>query len=246
MTRPASPVVLLNKTYEPEDLCAPAVRAVARRLRWYARRLFLRGVPFAVNGILRRRFYVRRFKMWEYARGLAFAQVTPGMRVLDFGGGATLPVLYLAEQGCDVVSVDINQQFVDYTNGFARAHGVRLSATSHNLATSPIPTTWGTFDRIYSFCVFEHLSKPAQHPTMRKLAGLLRPGGVLVITFDFGPDAPSEWPVRAVDDVHRLVKATGLRLLGNAEFVDAGRRFVLDKRYPSARFTMGAVFLTAG
>jgi len=237
--------VSINKTYEDDDLLAPEVRETARRLSRYARRLFLRGIPFAVNGVLRRRFYVRKFKMWEYARGLAYAGIKPGMRILDFGGGATLPVFYLAELGCEVLSVDINQRFIDYTNAFASRRKIRLSASSRNLIESPVPPEWGQFDRILSFCVIEHLPKHAQIPMMKTLAGLLRSGGMLVITFDFGPTAPSEWPLRTLDDVHELIRGSGLRPIGNADFHNAGRFFTIDKRFPSSPFTLGSLFLTA-
>jgi protein-L-isoaspartate O-methyltransferase len=235
----------LNKTYEGEDLRPLEVRGMARQLSRYARRLFLRGIPFAVNGVLRRRFYVRKFKMWEYARGLAYAGIKPGMRILDFGGGATLPVFYLAEQGCDVMSVDINERFTEYTKAYAKRRGLRLSANSVNLVTTRVPPEWGTFDRILSFCVIEHLPKEAQAPMMNTLAGLLRPGGMLVITFDFGPQAPSEWPLRTLDDVNELIRASGLRPVGNKEFHNANRFFTIDKRFPDSPFTLGSLFLTA-
>ena len=241
---PRAAGLLLNKTYEEADFLEPDVDAMARKLRWYARRLFLRGIPFGVNGVIRRRFYIRRFKMWEYARGLAYSRIAPGMRVLDFGGGATLPVFYLAERGCEVMSVDINRQFVDATNALAARRGWKLSANLTNLCEAPAPPEWGTFDRVLSFCVIEHLPRAAQIPTMKKLAGLLRPGGIMVVTFDFGPDAPSEWPLRSREDVDELLRSTGLRPIGNASFLPVERYFPLDKRHPHAKFTMGSLFLT--
>jgi 2-polyprenyl-3-methyl-5-hydroxy-6-metoxy-1,4-benzoquinol methylase len=233
----------LNKTYEPDDLCDPSIRACARRLSRYARRMFFRGEPFAVNGVLRRRFYVRQFKMWEYARGLACADITSGMRVFDFGGGATLPVFYLAEQGCEVVSVDINQRFINYTNDFARRHHVKLTGSSVNLCDQPPAPEWGSFDRVISFCVIEHVPQAMHARIMRTLASLLRPGGVFVLTFDYGHEAPSEWPIRSAADVERLVQASGLHVMGET-FTAAQPVFALDKRHPTARFTMGSVFLT--
>jgi SAM-dependent methyltransferase len=236
--------MLLNKTYETDDLREPEARAMAGRLNRYARRLFLRNVPFAVNGVLRRRFYLRRFKMWEYARALAYAPAAPAMRVFDFGGGATLPLFFLAEQGCEVVSVDINRWFAEYTNDVAARRGLRLTASSRNLChESPLPE-WGTFDRIYSFCVIEHLPKEAQGPALRTLAGLLRPGGMLAFTFDYGAEAPSEWPIRTLEELAQLLDASGLRPMGNAAFHVADERHVIDKRHPEAPFTLGSLFLT--
>jgi SAM-dependent methyltransferase len=235
---------LVNKTYAPADLEESIVRDQARSLSRYALKMFFRGVPFAVNGVLRRRLYVRKHKMWEYARGLAISQIKPPMRVLDFGGGATLPVLYLAELGCDVVSVDINQRFTDFANTFAMRHGLHLTGSAHDLVTLPAPEEWGAFDRIISFSVMEHLPRDAQSHMMKTLAGLLRPGGILVVTFDFGPQAPCEWALRTLQDVDRLVGASGLRLIGNTAFQSSDLFFTLDKRFPEASFTFGSLFLT--
>jgi SAM-dependent methyltransferase len=234
----------INKTYEPADLDEPIVRNQARALSGYALKMGLRGAPFALNGVLRRRFYVRKHKMWEYARGLAISQIEPAMRVLDFGGGSTLPVFFLAELGCDVVSVDINQQFIDYANTFAARHGLHLTGSAHDLVTSPVPADWGTFDRIISFSVIEHLHKDAQVPMMKTLAGLLRPGGIMAVTFDFGPQAPSGWPLRTLQDVDLLAKESGLRMIGNTDFQSTNHFFTIDKRFPHAKFTFGSLFLT--
>jgi protein-L-isoaspartate O-methyltransferase len=236
---------LYNTTCDLADLDKPAVREAARALTRCARRLFVRNTPFAVNGVLRRRFYVRRHKLWEYARGLAYGDVRPPMRVLDFGGGATLPVFYLAEQGCDVTTVDVNRRFVDYTNDYAARRGGRLMASSVDLCVEPAPSAWAPFDRILSFCVLEHLPAERQAGVMKTLAGLLRPGGIMALTFDFGRDAPSEWPLRTMADVEQVIAATGLTLLGNRTFHDTGQRFTLDKRHPEAKFTIGSLFLTA-
>jgi len=234
----------INKTYEPADLDERHVKTQARALSRYSLKMGLRRTPFAVNGVLRRRFYVRKHKMWEYARGLAISQIEPPMRVLDFGGGATLPVFFLAELGCDVVSVDINQHFTDYANTVAARRGLHLTGSAHDLVMSPAPAEWGTFDRIISFSVIEHLHRDAQSPLMKSLAGLLRPGGIMAVTFDFGSQAPSRWPLRTLQDVDRLVKESGLRLIGNTNFHSSDLFFTLDKRFPHAKFTFGSLFLT--
>ena len=60
-----------SKTLGWEDLAQPEVVRVAGELRRFALRLAFAGTPFAVNGVLRHRFWVRRHKLWEYARGVA-------------------------------------------------------------------------------------------------------------------------------------------------------------------------------
>ena len=252
-----------SKTFSPADLAAPRVAGVASALQRFALRLGISGVPFAVNGVLRRRFRVRRHKLWEYARGVACVLAACGepaavgqttaraaadaCRVLDFGGGATLPVFYLAHCGCEVLSLDIDASLVEATERVAREQGRRkgwkLRASTHDLTQVPLPEDWGRFDAVISFSVLEHLAKPHQSLVLERLGALLKPGGVLALTFDFGPDAPMANAVRSLAAVEQLVAATRLAYLDGRPCTDTGERFALDKRYPGCRFTFGSVFL---
>ncbi len=237
-----------SKTFSPADLAAPGIAPVAGALQRFALRLGLAGVPFAVNGVLRRRLRVRRHKLWEYACGIAClleaarsASGTP--RALDFGGGATLPVFYLARVGWEMLSLDVDASLAAATNRVAEDKRWRLRASTHDLTQAPPPEAWGQFDAVISFSVLEHLSKPQQPLALERLAALVKPGGVLVLTFDFGADAPVADAVRDAAEVERLVAATRLAYLDGRPFADTGERFALDKRYPGRRFTFGSVFL---
>lgn len=278
---------LRSKTLSLADLREPGVRETAAELRRFARRLGVAGVPFAVNGILRRRFWVRPHKLWEYARGVScvltsqrdtesedkgFTRRTQketegaeeGVRVLDFGGGATLPVFYLAHCGCDVLSLDTDPVLSYWTNRVA-GHGVpaprgaamrtgsrwllrergewKLRASPFDLTQSPAPEQWGQFDAVVSFSVLEHIGKAKQVELLARLAALVKPGGVMALTFDYGEEAPVEDAVRGADELERLVAATGLAYLDGTAFEDTSERFRLDRRHPQRRFTFASVFL---
>jgi SAM-dependent methyltransferase len=255
---------LTSKTYSPADFREPRTAKQAARLRRFALRLGLGGTPFAVNGILRRRFWVRRNKLWEYARGLACletqlpleseekntnaeaqrdAEKKTALRVLDFGGAATLPVLYLAAQGCEVLCLDIDERLSAYTNQLAAQRRWNLRASTHNIVTTAPLAEWDNFDAVISCSVLEHIPKREQAPLVTKLAALLKPGGVFALTFDFGEDAPQPGAVRTLDEVTALVAASGLSYADGAPLRDTGERFVLDKRYPDKRFTFASVLL---
>jgi protein-L-isoaspartate O-methyltransferase len=233
----------VNKTLSPADLRRPEVRAAAAALRRTALWLALRRTPFAVNGVLRWRWRIKWNKLWEYARGLAYGEFRPGQRVLDFGGGATIPVLHLAREGCEVLSLDIDPQLTAHTRALAQRFGWRLDASTFDLTQHDAPEAWGRFDRVVSFCVIEHIPKALQLKTLAKLAGLLKPGGLLELTFDFGEHAPVGGAVRSADEVREMIAATGLAPLGDGAFHDTGERFALDKKYPGHHFTFGALFL---
>lgn len=251
-----------SKTLSLRDLRAPGVAPWARALRQFAFRLGFEGTPFAVNGILRRRFTVRRHKLWEYARSTAAVLLDSGrvpcsgeapdeanapLRVLDFGGAATLPVFFLAAQGCDVECLDIDEALTEWTNQVATDHGWRLHASPHNLVERVAPAHWRPFDAVVSASVLEHIPKLSQTVVLQRLGVLLRPGGMMALSFDYGDDAPQPGAIRDAFEVHRLVAASGLsyplseRIHEN--FQDTGERFALDRRHPRNRFTFGSLFL---
>lgn len=232
-----------SRTFSPRDFQEPEVAGAARELRRFAFRLGARGTRFAVNGILRWRFVVRRHKLWEYARGVACLEQAGARRVLDFGGGATLPVFFLADRGCDVFCLDVDAALADWTNRVAAQPGWRLRASTFDLTENAAPAEWGQFDAVISFSVLEHLPPEKQALAMSRLAARVAPGGVMAVTFDFGADAPVANALRDVASVERLVAATGLEYLDGQPFADTGERFTLDRRHPSHRFTFGSLFL---
>jgi len=234
----------LNKTISRADLKLPEVATAAGQLAKFGHRLWFKGVPFAVNGVLKRRWRIRWNKQWEYARGLAYGDFQPGSRVLDLGGGGTIPLFYLANRGCEVLSLDINPALTAHTNAVAKQLDLPLTGSTHDLTDQPAPAAWGRFDRIISFCVIEHIPKALQRVALLRLAELLKPGGCFALTFDYGANAPVEGAIRTVAEVRELVNATGLALMGDGEFHETGEQFVLDNKYPGHQFTFGAIFLT--
>ncbi len=246
-----------NKTLEWQDLREPQVAQQRRALTQFLLREFtLRAVPVAVNGVLRRRWYVRRLKMWEYARGLTALPPRPGAPVLDFGGGGTLPPFYLAASGTPVHVLDINQRLANYSAEVAGKRNWPIEVDTFDLAAADaaLPTRWREhFDRVYSYCVMEHIEMEGQERVLAHLADAVRPGGGMVLTFEFGENAPAEQPWRDLERVQRMVSILsdrGLQLqLGtdatqaSAAFEDCGDRYVLDKRHPNAKFAFAMLVL---
>lgn len=248
-----------SKTLGWEDLWAAEVAPAYAELRRFAWRLGMSATPFAVNGILKRRWWVRRAKMWEYARGLACVvesgksksttetqRSTEEFKVIDFGGGATLPVFWLAERGAEVLCLDVDAALVAHTNRVAQQRGWKLQASPHDLTQNAPPGEWGQFDAVISFSVLEHIPYAQQEVAMARLAGLLRPCGVMAITFDFGSEAAQPYAVRDAQGVARLAQATGLQFLDERGFVDTGERFMLDKRHRTKRFTFASLMMRRG
>jgi SAM-dependent methyltransferase len=239
-----------NKTLQWGDLVEPSVRQQKQALRGFLWREFvLKNTPVAVNGILRRRFYIRRLKMWEYARGLAALPPRHGGRVLDFGGGGTLPPFFIAAQGIPVQVLDIDQKLNQHSADLAQKRNWPLSVAHFDLSDPnlELPDDWvGAFDRIYSYCVVEHITIEGQKRVLTQLAKALRPGGGMVISFEFGADAPAEAPwhdLGLVEEMAQILQSQGVLRLEPSQFTDRGERYVLDKSFPDARFTFGMLVL---
>src|SRR5579862_9121767 len=183
----------VNKTITPADLERREVAPHAKELNQFGRELWWKKIPYAVNGALRMRFRgIRWNKLWEYSRGLAYGDFRSGMRVLDFGGGATIPLFWLAKNGCEVLSLDIDEKLTAHTNAVAKQMKWELKGSNFDLTQNDAPSDWKPFDRIVSFCVIEHIPKVAQQKTLTRLGSLLKPGGLFELTFDFGDNAPVE------------------------------------------------------
>jgi len=155
-------------------------------------------------------------------------------------------VFYLGDQGDSVLSLDIDRGLVDETNATARKAGLPVEARALNLVDEDPSADdlgfAGGFDRVYCLCVIEHIEPPGQGRVAERMGGLLKPGGLLAITFDYGENARSEAPVHTRADVDRLIETIGLPLEGNPTFEDDGKRYPISRRYPEQPFTFGSLF----
>lgn len=240
-----------NKTHDWDDLReAPVVAARRALTRFLLSRFTLRATPVAINGVLRFRWRIRALKLWEYARGWVAAPVGTGQRLLDVGGGGTLPPCFAAAQGAEVFVLDPDARLNQATDQLAAARDWAITTSTANLAAEQEvwPQDWpvGEFDAIHSYCVLEHIPYDGQERLLPRLARALAPGGRMVLTFEYGAQAPGEAPWRCrerLDQMVGLLTAAGLELAEPSEFVDAGHREVLDKRHPDAPFAFGMLVL---
>jgi SAM-dependent methyltransferase len=193
----------------------------------------------------------RPFRLWEYAwlykvLGLASGQA----RVLDLGGPATHISVLAAIAGCTVTSIDINPEFVDHAQDVARILQLRsLEARVGDMRDlSGLPSD--SFDCVMSCSVLEHLTGEDQQTALREMARVLKPGGAIGLTFDFGEPAPGqneylppphEPPRNAKEALQRYVQG-GLTVEGNAFCEDPVPRSLF--RDQSVSYTVAALFLT--
>jgi SAM-dependent methyltransferase len=101
----------------------------------------------------------------------------PGMRALVPGDGEGRNGVWLAEQGLDVVTIDLSEAGVNKARKLAAKRAVRITAIQADLTQWAWPV--GEFDVVAA--IFLHLPPDIRQPIHRKMLAALRPGGLLVI-----------------------------------------------------------------
>ena len=103
----------------------------------------------------------------------------PGMRVLDIGCGWGGLALYLHEKtGTEVLGVTLSEEQIKVARARAEAAGV---ADKVKFELIDYRHVTGTFDRIVSVGMFEHVGPPNYRTFFRQCRDLLTPDGVMLI-----------------------------------------------------------------
>jgi len=103
----------------------------------------------------------------------------PGMRVLDIGCGWGGMALYIHEKtGAEVLGVTLSEEQIKVCRRRAEEAGV---ADKVKFELIDYRSVTGTFDRIVSVGMFEHVGPPQYRTFFRKCRDLLAPNGVMLI-----------------------------------------------------------------
>jgi cyclopropane-fatty-acyl-phospholipid synthase len=118
----------------------------------------------------------------------------PGMKVLDIGCGWGGMALFLAERcGVEVLGVTLSEHQLAVARGRAAAKGLSGRARFELMDYRQLA---GSFDRIVSVGMFEHVGVPQYRAFFDKVASLLPPDGVALlhsIGCMWGPHAIDPW-----------------------------------------------------
>lgn len=173
---------------------------------------------------------------WEYPWAVLNAALGPGLRVLDCGAGIGALQFYLASRNLEVYAngaADLRSKRLRQLQQALRTLGVawRLDSTARhrrlnrlcgvNVRYTPancaeLPYRDNTFERVFSISVLEHMDDETLRAAMAEMERVLKPGGLLVLTFDFHPIADLSLIGFTPEDFERkILGACRLRLVGN-------------------------------
>lgn len=108
-----------------------------------------------------------------------FDSLVGGKRVADFGCGTGFQAVALARQGCTVLGIDISPRWLESARRRAAAAG--LPSDRVRFTDRIRSSDYETCDAVISLNSFEHFPDPAE--ALRQMTSLLRPGGLLLVTF---------------------------------------------------------------
>ncbi len=176
------------------------------------------------------------FLYWEIAWIVMNNDFRAGDRLLDLGGSSSLFSYYMASKGLEVVTVDLQSDLVKNANDVAAKAGWQLS--NHVMDMRELAFA-EPFDHIASVCVFEHLPLSSRVDVTGKVREMLKAGGSFSITFDYlNPIGSAR--ISSPAAVHQqFVAPSGLRLRGNQEFQDNGKRYLLQPFYHRRAWVKG-------
>jgi cyclopropane-fatty-acyl-phospholipid synthase len=105
-------------------------------------------------------------------------QLRPGMTVLDLGGGyGGLANFMASEYGCRVTMYNISSAQVAYAREWCQGLPVRIEQKDYREAAHEA----GTFDRVVSVGLCEHIGQKNYRGFLELVHGLLSPGGLFLL-----------------------------------------------------------------
>jgi SAM-dependent methyltransferase len=192
----------------------------------------------------------RPFRLWEYTWLYKTLNLSAGgARVLDLGGPATHLTMLTALSGCRVTTLDISAQFVSAARECALALQIdSLDAQVVDMRDLS-PFSDNSFDAVVCCSVLEHLTRDDQEIALREMARVLRPGGLVGLTFDFGRSAAGASVYLPPPHDPPPSAAEALRRFTQEPLVPVGNRLDEDPipgslfHHDSILYTMASLFL---
>ncbi len=219
-----------NRPMAESDLLWLEQESSVTEMRELIERYAREGLP-VMNGSLRYSnfnegpdhvFTLNPYRQWEYASLLQrLPELGDRIRFLDVGGAGAALAYVLAERGHQGVAVDLNAELVATCADVGGKRKLRLEAKACD-AAKDLSVAGEGFDLVTLVSVLEHIPEQEWPMVFANCARVMRRGGWLYLTFDYGDyhtEKPFGTSVKDITPVLAAVKAAGLQCKGN----DPGR-----------------------
>lgn len=120
------------------------------------------------------------------AEAFAYAEVKPGMKVLDVGCGRGEILRHVTKLGARAYGIDYAEVAVKLSREATRDEAAPIGVYRTDAKRLPYPDN--TFDRVLMFDVVEHLFPWELNAALSDIQRVLKPGGMLVVH-----TAPNRW-----------------------------------------------------
>jgi ubiquinone/menaquinone biosynthesis C-methylase UbiE len=142
----------------------------------------------------------------------------------------------MAKIGANVSTMDLQADLIENTRQVANKMGWRIDARVMDLTALDYDDE--TFDVVISVSVLEHMNDELKIIGIKEMARVLKPGGIMGITFDFGVSVgQGHTPVQTVADIVRLfMKPSGLSLYGDGKLYNTMNPETTATKFQYRRF----------
>ena len=166
----------------------------------------------------------------EYPWTANALQPLDGSSLLDVGASRSPLTILLAQLGADVVAVDQDPLVMDLPTMATRANMIAAARriAPRLLDARAMPFADGSFTRMCSVSVLEHIPGDGDSAVAEEMARVLAPGGLMALTLPFGrsyrppgPDPAQEHYQRIYDGAAlqaRVIGPTGLNVVKREYF----------------------------
>jgi SAM-dependent methyltransferase len=130
--------------------------------------------------------FFHEYKVKDTAALVRASHLRSTPRILDFGAGVgnSIPYFHQHIPGCDLTCLDVSRKCLAIAEQRFPGKACFVACHAHRV---PFPD--GSFDLVFSACVFHHIPPAAHAPILRDWWRVLRPGGVAVV-FEHNPYNP--------------------------------------------------------
>ncbi|MDD5774259.1 MAG: class I SAM-dependent methyltransferase [bacterium] len=190
-------------------------------------------------------------RWFEYSYAVIYSQLSKGLDVLDVGSQNSALPYYINEiYRCKVTSIDLYR--LKERCGINEFLG--LSVCNEIGDVTGLRYADNTFDRIFCVSTIEHIKDDTA--AMLEMKRVLRPGGMLILTTDFGPEyirypyglngtVYGVYKARRYDEkrlFERIIYPSGMEIIGEVNYknVDLTRK---ENLFVFGKYTFATLFL---